>query len=174
VSDTQTLGHHVFRRNVHRFVIPVIWGVPIFIFALFAVTATPFLWIGVVPCLWLAYRTARIGVFTSPQGVRIRNIMASRRLDWADIERFDWGDSHGFPIGGAVLRDKSFVRATALNPPLEIERGQNSAVPNALAGLNRELERARAAAGPSAGSHVVRSTEPVEADQPNPDQLSLE
>lgn len=173
MSDPQTLGQHVFRRNVPRFALPLLWGVPIFIFGLFAVTATPFLWIGVVPCVWLAYRTVRTGVFTSPQGVLIRNVMGSRRLDWVDIDRFDWGDWHGFPTGGAFLKDNSFVRAFALNPPFETVRGQNTAVPNALAGLNRELERARAA-GPSGGSSVVQATEPAESDKPNADQLSLE
>jgi hypothetical protein len=165
----------VFRRNVHRVALPLVYLVPIFIFGLFAVTATPILWIGVAPCLWLAYRTLRIGVFTSPQGVLVRNVMRSRRLAWPEIDRFDWGDWGGFPTGGAFLEDNSFVWAFALNPPFETVRGQNSAVPNALEGLNRELERARGAAVTStAGSSTVHPTEPAGRHEPNPDQLSLE
>jgi hypothetical protein len=60
--------------------------------------------------------------------------------------RIGWGDWWGFPIGGVWLVDGRFVRAFALNPPSERERGQSPGVPRALEGLNAELARMRARA----------------------------
>ena len=55
----------------------------------------------------------------------------------------------GLPIGGVYLRNGDFVRAFALNPPFELKKGVNKAVPRALDGLNEELAGARGGGGPS-------------------------
>jgi hypothetical protein len=123
--------------------------------------------LGCVPWLLLAYRTYRIGVFTSRDDVLVRNVIRSRRIAWSMIERFDWGTWSGFAIGGVYLRDGRFVRAFALNPPFEFEQGADKTVRRALAGLNDELERARAAGTPSG--------EPSpEAATPGTQQLTLD
>jgi hypothetical protein len=174
VSNQQPLERRVFRRNLHRFVLPLLYLVPSFIFGLFAIQTTPILWIGVAICAWLAYRTVRIGVFTSDRGVVVRNVLRSRRLEWAEIARFDWGSSGGFPSGGAYRVDGTFVRAFALNPPFEAVRGQNKAVPKALEGLNRELEQSRAATVSSTRVDPTQQTTPAAGEATALDQLTLE
>jgi hypothetical protein len=111
---------------------------------MFAYLVHPAFAIGCLPWLVLAYRTFRIGIFPSSEGVLVRNVLRSRRLSWDAVERFDWGDWWGFPIGGIYLQTGEFVRAFALNPPFELTAGVDKAVPRALAGLNEELAHARA------------------------------
>jgi hypothetical protein len=144
----------VYRRNEHRFVIAALFCFGAGLFAMFAWLVHPFFVLGCVPWLLLAYRMLSIGVFVSHDGVLVRNVLRSRRLAWSDVERFDWGDGWNlfpnvrvwsFPVGCVYLRSGGFVRAFALNPPFELDRGQDNAVPRALAGLNDELARARAA-----------------------------
>jgi Bacterial PH domain len=127
----------------------------------------PLFALGCVPWLVLAYRTFRIGVYTSSDGVLVRNVLRSRRVPWGEIERFDWGTWSGFPIGGVYLRDGRFVRAFALNPPFDTEHGADKTVRRALAALNDELARAR-----TAGSS---SREPSsDAAAPGTQQLTLD
>jgi hypothetical protein len=131
------------RKQVYLFV-PLFYSVPVFFFVLFAVAADiPALGVGAVPFLWLAYRSFRVGVYASTEGVEVRNVFRSHRVPWDRIARFDWGTWGSYAIGGAYLNDGTFIRAIALNPPWEVTRGQNPAVPNALRGLNEELQRAR-------------------------------
>jgi len=114
------------------------------VFLAFAEFVHPAFALGCIPWLMLAYLTFRIGIFPSSEGVLVRNVLRSRRIRWDEIERFDWGTWSGFPIGGVYLRDGRFVRAFALNPPFELKRGVDKAVPGALAGAER---RARTRAG---------------------------
>jgi len=103
-----------------------------------------------LPWLALAVRMLRIGVVLGEEGVAIRNVLRTRRLRWDEIERFEMGHWGGFPTGVARLRAGSWVRASALNPPAELQPWQNPLILRLLDGLNAELERARAAglAGP--------------------------
>jgi hypothetical protein len=166
----EPLEPQVFRRNQHRLLLPALYVVPIVLFSYSAVVATPFLWIGTAFWAWLAYRTFRIGVFTSSKGVVVRNVCRSRRLAWWQIRTFAWGRWGGFPIGGAYLLDGSFVKAFALNPPFEFTPGQSPGVPEALEGLNRELERARALEETTSAEIEARAMVP----DPRFEQLKLE
>jgi hypothetical protein len=113
----------------------------------------------------LAYLTLRVGVFPSSNGVLVRNVLGSRRIDWDEIDRFDWGRWRKHDTGGVYLKDGEFVRAFALSPPFELKRGTDRAVPRALAGLNHELDRARSSAPPAP---------PLEPSPPGAHQLRLD
>lgn len=97
--------------------------------------------------LWivLAFRTLRIGVLPSRDGLVIRNVIRTRRVPWADIERFELGQWGGFPCGAARLVDGRSVTSFALNPPFELQAGQHPVVPRLLDELNQDLAAARAA-----------------------------
>jgi hypothetical protein len=168
----------VYRRNAHRFVIAALFCVGAGLFAMFAWLVHPLFVLGCIPWLVLAYRMLRIGVFVSNDGVVVRNVLHSRRVRWSDVERFDWGTGWSlsqnggvwsFPVGCVYLRSGGFVRALALNPPFELDRGHSGAVPLALAGLNDELARARAAG--LTGARVPEP--PVGRTGPGP-QLTLD
>jgi hypothetical protein len=115
------------------------------IFVAVATVSSPLVALGALPWLLLAWRTFRVGIYPSRDGVVVRNVLRSRRIPWSEISSFNWGRWWGFPIGGAYLLDGGFVRAFALNPPLELKKGTEKAVPRVLDALNEELERARAA-----------------------------
>jgi hypothetical protein len=167
MAELHKSERHVYRRNAHRITIALLWLVPAAFFALLAAAVQPAFALGCIPWLLLAYRTYRIGVFTSPDDVLVRNVMRSRRIAWSVVERFDWGTWSGFPIGGVYLHDGHFVRAFALNPPFDVKQGADKTVRRALAGLNEELERARAAG--------TTSAEPLpEAPATGKQQLSLD
>lgn len=157
----------VYRLNTARILLPLLLLVPVYIFVLAAVFVHPAFAIGAVPWLPLAYWVFRIGVFVSADGVVVRNVLNSRRIPWGEIERFDWAMGKYVPIGGIYLRDGSFVRAFALNPPYDPARRKNPVVQELLDRLNGELDRARAARVPSG--------EPSPgADAPDTHQLELD
>jgi len=149
MSEPYAPKRRVYRRNEHRIVLPLLCcGVGAFslIFAKFVHPAFVLVWI---PCLVLAFLIFRIGVFPSSDGVLVRNVVRSRRLAWDEIDRFDWGRRGNYPVGGVYLKDGEFIPATALSPPFELKHGTARAVPRALAGLNHELDRARASGPPT-------------------------
>ncbi|MDX6475341.1 MAG: hypothetical protein QOH95_852 [Gaiellaceae bacterium] len=142
----------LYRRNTHRLVFTAVYVAGAIAASLPAVLAeAPGLVIvivilGALLLVLLAWRTFRIAVLISGDEVVVRNVCRDRRVPLEQVSSFDWGDWWRFPIGGVWLLDGSFVRAFALNPPFELERGQDKAVPQALARLNAELDRARQAA----------------------------
>lgn len=143
----------IYRRNVHRITFAATYAGLAAVGVLLAVSVHPAFALVTPPLLVLTWRTFRVGVVADANGVTVRNVCRDRRFAWARVARFDWGSWWGFPIGGVWLVDGSFVRAWALNPPFETKRGQNPAVPRALAGLNAELAATRdAVPGEGAGA----------------------
>jgi hypothetical protein len=143
-------GRRIYRRHEHRFVLAVLELMVASVFVAPLLGAGPdhvgpgdavALALLAAPWLVLAWRTLRLGVIVRPEGIVVRNVLHTRRVPWADIERFalgTWRGPGGFACGVARLRDGGRVTLTALNPPL----GDLGAVPRLLDGLNDELERA--------------------------------
>jgi hypothetical protein len=91
----------------------------------------------------LVVRTLRIGVATGPDGVVVRGVLRSWKLPWTEVERFEMGRWRGwgnYPCGVVRRRDGSTITVLALNPPFELQAGQDQRVPELLAELNAELE----------------------------------
>jgi hypothetical protein len=153
----QIVVNRVYRRQTVRVVIAAIWLVPAVFFAVFALDLSPDgatvptgqrVVYGALALAFavLALRTWRIGVFTSPSGVVVRNTLRSTRLAWDEIAAFEWGEwrGPGRSACGVVRRsDGRQVTVFALNPPFEVTPGEDRRVPDLLAGLNEELARAR-------------------------------
>jgi hypothetical protein len=137
------------RRETVRFGIALVWALPLLFFAFFAAQGVVYGLIAAVFAV-LVVRTLRIGVATGPDGVVVRGILRSWKLPWAEVERFEmgrwrgWGD---FPCGVVRRRDGSTITVLALNPPFELEAGQDRRVPDLLAELNAELAARRARPG---------------------------
>ncbi len=134
--------------------IPLIYLAPIVFFGIFALDLGPdaepiptnhrLVYAALcLPWIVLALRTLRIGVLPGRDGLVIRNVMRTRRVPWADVERFELGDWGGFPCGVARLADGGKVVISALNPPFEFQKGQHPVVPRLLAELNEDLAAAR-------------------------------
>jgi hypothetical protein len=146
-----------YRRQTVRAGIAAIWALPALFLVRFAVDGSvpsgqriAYAAIAAVFAL-LAVRTWRIGVFTRPDGVVVRGVLRSWRLPWDGIARFEWGIWRGwgsFPCGVVRRDDGSQITVLALNPPFELQPGQNRRVPEMLAALNEELARARGWAEP--------------------------
>jgi hypothetical protein len=86
-------------------------------------------------------RTLPVGVYMEPDGVLIRNALSSRRLAWAQIDRFELGVWRGwgnFRCGVARLADGGQVTIFALNPSYG---GDHEILP-LIDDLNRRLGRA--------------------------------
>jgi hypothetical protein len=146
-----------YRRHTVRLLIAALWLVPTVFFAVFALDLSPDgvpvptgqrVAFGVLAALFgtLALRTARIGVFTRPDGVTVRGVLRSRRLRWEEIEAFEWGRWRGwgsFDCGVVRRADGSQITVFALNPPFELTAGQDRRVPEMLAALNNQLAQAR-------------------------------
>ena len=159
----------IYRRHGHRIGLALIYLVPVVYFGIFALdngpgadpvpTSQRLLYAALcLPWLALAARTLRVGVLLTADGVVVRNVMRTRRLPWAEIERFELGEWGGFPCGAVRLRNGDSVTAFALNPPFELTPGEHPVVPRLLKELNEDLGRARAAglAGPPG---VIRATD---------------
>src|SRR3954447_1406872 len=131
-------ARRVYPRNEHRSVITGLYCAAAAIFVVVAAVSSPVVAVGALPWLLLAWRTFRIGIYPSREGVVVRNTIRSRRLAWGEISRFDGGKWWGCPIGGAYLQSGGFVRAFALNPPFELKQGTEHAVPRVMAALNEE------------------------------------
>jgi len=143
-----------YRRHTVRYAIAALWAVPVVVLGMFALDLSPdgvpvppgdrlILALIALPFLVLAVRTFRIGVFTRPDGVIVRGVMRTRHVPWERIGAFEWGHWGGFECGVIRLTDGSQVTVFALNPPFEIQAGQDRRVPELLAGLNEELAKAR-------------------------------
>jgi hypothetical protein len=163
MAEAQASGRRVYRREAHRYILSLLYLAGAALFVVPAVLVHPTFALACIPWLLLAWRTFTIGIYPARDGVVVRNVLRSRRFAWNEIERFDWGDWWGFPIGGVYLRHGGFVRAFALNPPFELKQGRDKAVPQALEGLNEKLARTRGgrpsrreppAAGPERGAQL--------------------
>ena len=155
-GDWRPLRKAYYRRTV-RYGVALVYAGPIFLCVSWALGVGPghpspterLVYLALaLPFAVLAYRQLRIGVYPRADGVLIRHILRNQRLPWSEIDRFEWGIWRGwgsFPCGIVRLRNGSQVTISALNPPLEIERGQDPVVPRLLEGLNEEVSRARAA-----------------------------
>jgi hypothetical protein len=146
----------VRRRETVRFGIAFVWALPVLFFGYFALAPdTPTgqrAAYGVIAALFavLMFRTVRIGVATGPGGVVVRGITRSWRLPWEEVERFEMGTWRGpgnYPCGIVRRRDGSQITVLALNPPFELQPGQDQRVPELLAELNAELEARRVPQG---------------------------
>ena len=146
-----------YRRHSVRLVIGAIWLLPAVFFAIFALDLSPdgapvpagqraVYAVLALAFGALALRTFRIGVFTRPSGVVVRNVLRTTRLPWDAVAAFEWGHWRGpggFDCGVVRREDGSQVTAFALNPPFEFHAGQDRRVPDMLAALNEELAQAR-------------------------------
>ncbi len=146
-----------YRRHAVRLVIAALWLAPACFFAVFALDASPDgvavpagqrVVYGALALVFaaLAVRTFRIGVFTSPSGVVVRNVLGTTRLAWEDVAAFEWGrwrGPGGFACGVVRRADGGTVTAFALNPPFEFQAGEDRRIPDMLAALNEELAAAR-------------------------------
>jgi hypothetical protein len=73
-----------------------------------------------VPFVILIIRTLPMGVYLEPDGVVIRNVLATRRLKWDEIDRFAYGRYRGYGdyrCGVVLLARGGQVTIGALNPP---------------------------------------------------------
>jgi hypothetical protein len=155
------MRRRVFRRWSVCLGIGAIWLLPTVLFASFVfdagVSRAEQVVYGVIAALFglLVVRTLRVAVVTQPRGVIVRNVLWTHRLRWSDVARFEmgrWRGWGGFPCGIVRRTDGRQVTAFALNPPFEIDAGQDRRVPDLLAQLNEELGRAGEGAQASAGS----------------------
>jgi hypothetical protein len=146
----------VRRRETVRFGIAFVWALPLLFFGYFAVAPdTPAgqrAVYGAIAAVFavLVVRTLRIGVATGPDGVVVRGVLRSWKLPWAQVERFEMGRWRGwgnYPCGVVRRRDGSTITVLALNPPFELQAGQDRRVPELLAELNAELEATRVRQG---------------------------
>jgi hypothetical protein len=157
MAATAAVPRRAFRRHTVRIGIAAIWMLPAAFFGVFALDLSP----DGVPVpegqrviygaialffLVLAVRTWRIGVFTRPDGVIVRNVLWTHRLRWEEIAAFAWGFWRGpgaYPCGVVRREDGRDITAFALNPPLELTVAQDARVPELLDELNEVLARAR-------------------------------
>jgi hypothetical protein len=146
----------VRRRETVRFGIAFVWALPAAFFGYFAAAPdTPAgqrVVYGVIAAVFavLMVRTLRIGVATGPDGVVVRGILRSWRLPWEEVERFEMGRWRGwgnYACGVVRRRDGSQITVLALNPPFELQPGQDQRVPELLAELNGELAARRVPQG---------------------------
>jgi hypothetical protein len=149
------MPRRAFRRHTIRILIPLLEWVPVYWLGPFALAIGPgappttnerIAYAAIaLPFLLLGLRTMFIGVFTGPEGVKVRNVIRrTRRIPWRDVDAFVMGDRRGFPCGAVRLRDGTEITAFALNPPLELGTPDRR-TPWLLSELNGELARARAA-----------------------------
>jgi hypothetical protein len=149
--------NRAYRRHIVRIGIALVWLVPVWFFAVFALDMSPD-GVPVAPAqrlvyaalalvfLALAVRTFRIGVFTRPSGVVVRNTLRTTKLAWEEIAAFEWGLWRGwgsFACGVVRREDGRQVTCFALNPPFELTPGEDRRVPAILAELNQTLAQAR-------------------------------
>ena len=149
--------NRAYRRSMARVVIAAIWALPVVLLARFALDGSVpggqrIAYAAIAaPFALLAVRTWRIGVFTHPEGVVVRGVLRTWKLPWDRIARFEWGMWRGwgsYPCGVVRREDGSQITVFALNPPFEVQAGQDRRVPDLLAELNGELARARGWAEP--------------------------
>jgi hypothetical protein len=146
----------VRRRETVRFGIAFAWALPLLFFGYFAVAPdTPAgqrAVYGAIAAVFavLFVRTLRIGVVTGSDGVVVRGVLRSWSVPWTQVERFDMGAWRGwgnFPCGVVRRSDGSTITVLALNPPFELQAGQDRRVPELLDELNAELEATRVRPG---------------------------
>jgi hypothetical protein len=89
----------------------------------------------------LVARLLPMGVYVDDDGVEVRNFLSSRRIPWAQIDRFAMGLHKGFgsfPCGVAHLGDGEVLVIGALNPSL----GGEAQILPLIDDLNGRLGRA--------------------------------
>ena len=146
----------VFRRHSVS-LIGLLWLLPVVYLGVFALDLSPdgepvpagqrLVYAAIcVPFLFLAVRTFMVGVFTGPNGVKVRGVLWTWKLRWDEIRAFEWGRWRGwgrFDCGIVRRETGSQITVFALNPPFEFTSGQDRRVPQMLAELNEQLARAR-------------------------------
>ncbi len=154
--------NRAYRRHSVRVVSAALWLVPTVFFAVLALDLSPdgasiptghravYGALALLSAI-LAIRSWRIGIYTSPSEVVVRNALHSTRLGWQEVAAFEWGEWRGpghYPCGVVRRSDRRRVTAFALNPPFEVTPGQDRRVPELRAALNEELARARGWSSP--------------------------
>lgn len=92
----------------------------------------------------LSVRILTVGVHATKDHVRIRNILITRQVQWADVEQFSFGPLRLFPaVGIATLRDGRKLAMTGISIGRVARKKARANAASLISELNQLLEEHR-------------------------------